>query len=70
MHEMVRENFKHKAPLSLHAVVRVTLIKKISFFSENFNKKIEIVDFAVHCLLIECINVFFFFLVIRSHDSE
>ena len=38
--------------------------------SKNFHKKIEIVDFAVHCLLIECINVFFFFLVIRSHDSE
>lgn len=67
MHEMVRENFKHKAPLSLHAVVRVTLIKKNSFFfSKNLIKKIEIVDFAVHCLLIECINVFFFSLLFYS----
>ena len=63
MHEMVRENFKHKAPLSLHAVVRVTLIKKnFIFFLKTLIKKWDCwSSFAVHCLLIECINVLFFF---------
>ena len=70
MHEMVRENFKHKAPLSLHAVVRVTLIKKNSFFSKNFNKKNWDCWFCCTLFINRMYQHFLFFLVIRSHDSE